>query len=165
MTGGTIGNYTREYALDTGSGYGAWKTLSAANLITESISPTGFKMKMRITTTTTNTTAITFVRVYMQSSWSAMGSNLYPLDTITVTMTGMVSGSDIVVLPHGTETVRATAEDISGTTYAYTYETPESVDIRVYKEGYFPFSIENYTLGSTNTSVLITQVPDVSYIM
>jgi len=93
MSGGTIGNYLLEYALDTGSGYGVWKTLSAVNLITEVISPTGFKFKIRITTNITNTTAITFVRVYMQSSWTAMSENTYPLDTATVVMVGLVDGS------------------------------------------------------------------------
>ena len=164
MSGGTIGHYLLEYALDTGSGYGAWKTLSAANLITEVISPTGFKMKMRITTTTTNTAAITFVRVYMQSSWAAMSENTYPLDVVTLTLSGLVAGSDIVVLAAGTETVLDTKEDNGGTTYNYVYETPTTVDIRVYKPGYFPFAIVNYALGSTNASLPIVQVPDVSYL-
>jgi hypothetical protein len=139
-------------------------TIRVCQLPSEVANPAGTKMKMRITTTIADTTAITYVRLNTITSWADQTENTYPLDTITATMTGMISGSDIVILPHGTETVRATAEDISGTTYAYTYETPESVDIRVYKEGYFPFSIENYMLGSTNASVLITQVPDTSYI-
>jgi len=164
MTGGTIGNYTLEYALDTGSGYGAWKTLSAANLITESISPTGFKMKMRITTTTTNTTAITFVRVYMQSSWEAMGSNLYPLDTITLTLTGLVAGSDVVILNAGTETERANVDANPTTSYNYVYETTGNVDIKVYKRGYIPFSIMNYTLSSTDASLPVAQVADRNYV-
>jgi len=67
--------------------------LSAVNLITEVISPTGFKFKIRITTNITNTTAITFVRVYMQSSWTAMSETTYPLDTATVVMVGLVDGS------------------------------------------------------------------------
>jgi hypothetical protein len=164
MSGGTIGQYTLEYALDTGSGYGAWKTLSAANLITESISPTGFKMKMRITTTATNTTAITFVRVYMQSSWSAMATNLYPLDTITLTLTGLVAGSDIVILQAGTETELANVDANPASSYNFVYEVPQAVDIMVYKRGYIPFGIRNYALSSTNSSLPIAQVADRNYL-
>ncbi len=39
-----------EYAVDTGSGYGSYKTLTKANLITETVSAsTGFKFKIRFT--------------------------------------------------------------------------------------------------------------------
>lgn len=173
MAGGTATNYTYEYAIDKNDGNG-WSTMTTANYTATSLGTAlnglgtlnaklGFKLRLKITTSVTNTTAITSVYMTTVSTTTAQDYQ-YPLDTITATMTGMISGSDIVILPHGTETVRATAEAISGTTYAYTYETPESVDIRVYKEGYFPFSIENYALGSTNASVLITQVPDVSYL-
>ena len=164
MSGDTIANYTLEYALDTGSGYGAWKTLNTTNLTAESINPSGFKMKMRITTITTNTTAITFVRVYMQSSWVAMSKNTYPLDTITLTLSGLVSGSDVVILKAGTSTELANADAVGSTTYNYIYETPEAVDVCVYKRGYIPFSIRNYSLDSTNAGLLIAQVVDRNYI-
>jgi len=164
MSGGTIGNYLLEYALDTGSGYGAWKTLSAANLITEVISPAGFKMKTRITTTVTNTAAITFVRVYMQSSWDAMGGNTYPLDTITLTLTGLVSGSDVVILAAGSETVLANVQDYSGTSWDYVYETPQSIDVCVYRPGYIPTTVRAFSLGGSNASLPITQTPDPSYL-
>jgi hypothetical protein len=173
MSGGTATNYDYNFAIDKNDGAG-WPAMTTANYTATTLGTAlnaigaldaskGFKLRLKITTITTNTTAITTVYLTTTSTTTAQGYQ-YPLDTIVATMTGMVTGSDIVILPHGTETVRATAEDISGTTYAYTYETPESVDIRVYKEGYFPFSIENYMLGSTNASVLITQVPDVSYL-
>jgi len=165
MSGGTIGNYLLEYALDTGSGYGAWKTLSAANLITEVISPTGFKFKIRITTNITNTTAITFVRVYMQSSWTAMSENTYPLDTITLTLSGLVAGSDIVILNAGTEVERANVDSNNATSYNYVYETVGNVDIGVFKSGYVPFYIRNYTLSNSNASLPIAQVPDRNYLV
>jgi hypothetical protein len=173
MIGGTATNYDYNFAIDKNDGTG-WSTMTTANYTPTTLGTAlnaigaldarkGFKIRLKITTITTNTTSMSGVYLTTTSTATAQDYQ-YPLDTIVATMTGMVTGSDIVILPHGTETVRATAEDISGTTYAYTYETPESVDIRVYKEGYFPFSIENYMLGSTNASVLITQVPDTSYI-
>lgn len=40
MTSGTIGNYTMEYQIDTGSGYGGtWKTLNTTNLTAETLDP------------------------------------------------------------------------------------------------------------------------------
>jgi hypothetical protein len=163
MSGGTIAHYTLEYALDTGSGFGAWKTLSAANLIAESISPTGFKRKLRITTITTNTAAITFVRVYMQSSWTAMSENTYPLDTVTLTVTGLVTGSDVVIYEAGTTNVIDSADAFAGTSWGYVYETPQPIDIGILLPGYVPLYIRNLTLGLTDASVPVSQTADRNY--
>ena len=163
MSGGTIGNYTITYQIDTGSGWnGTWKTLNTTNLTGESF--TKFKLKVKIVTSTGNSTAITFLRIALLTTKAVQEAIAYPLDTITLTLTGLLTDSDIVILATGTETVRETAENISGTTYNYVYSTQESVDIRVYKPGYYPFSIVNYALGSSNASALVVQVPDVSYI-
>ncbi|MBP9716717.1 MAG: hypothetical protein KBD51_02120 [Candidatus Levybacteria bacterium] len=94
MSGGTIGNYTVEYQIDSGSGFsGSWATATGANLSAESISPSGFKMKVRITTTSTNATAITYLRFDTISSSSAQADNLYTLDTATITLTNLIPGS------------------------------------------------------------------------
>ena len=174
-----------DYVYGTGIGYKAKVTLINANTITVDVANTatvsgiirfnylpnvtvtpevGYKIKVKITTSTTSAAAISFFNIFTKTSPAAQALAVYPLDVITLSLTGLINLSDIVIVASGTETVLATAEDISGTTYNYVYESTESVDIRVYKAGYFPFSIENYTLGSTNASVLITQVPDVSYL-
>ena len=139
-------------------------TVYFSHLPFETVPASGFKIKVRVTTTTTATTAISHIRFTTKASIADMLNNLYPLDTITLTLNGLVSGSDIVVLQAGTETVLATAEDVGSTQYGYTYETPTTVDIRIYKPGYFPASVVNYVLGSTNASLPIVQVPDVSYL-
>jgi len=100
MSGGTIGNYTLEYQIDTGSGWnGAWKTLSGANLSAETVvATTGFKLKIRITTGTGNSTAITFLRIITTSTSAAQAAINYELDdpvTVTVNVKDVVSGSDI----------------------------------------------------------------------
>ena len=56
-----------------------------------------------------------------------------------------------------------TQDENAVTTYAYTYEAPESVDIAVYNPGYMPFFIRGYSLGSSNASLPCAQVADVSY--
>ena len=164
MTGGTIGNYTLTYAINTGAGYGAFKSLTGANLSAEVIPATGFKMKLSIQTTIANTAAITFLRLLTFNDPVVNAANPYPLDTTTLTLSGLQAGSDVVVLQAGTETVLVSEEDYAGTSWGYQYETAQPVDIGVFKQGYFPQYIRNYLLGTANASLPITQTPDPSYL-
>lgn len=166
MAGGTIGNYTLEYQIDLGSGYnGTWLTLNGTNISGHTVNPAvGFKLKIRITTTTTNTTAITSIRLDTTSTNAAQASVAYPLDTMTFTVTGLVNGSDVTMLEAGTETILFTAEDINATSIGYTYETPTTVDICVYKPGHFPAFQRDYVLGYADASFPINQIPDPSYL-
>lgn len=125
---------------------------------------TGVKLKVRATCATANAgNLLTQIAIPTVTNSTAQNEQ-YPLDTITLTLTGLVAGSDVTILAAGTETVRATQEENAGTTYAYTYEAPESVDIAVYNPGYMPFFIRGYSLGSSNASLPCAQVADVSYL-
>ena len=166
LTGTNTGNHSFEYQIDTGSGWnGSWKTINGANLSAETVDPSvGFKLKFKITCTVANTTnLISFVRIDTTSTYLAQLNNLYPLDTFTLTLTGLVSGSDVVILSAGTTTILTNADAISGTSYGYVYETPTTVDIGILKAGYIPFYIRNYTLSSSNAFIPIAQVPDRNY--
>lgn len=167
LTGTNTGNLTYEFQYDKGAGYnGTWLTLNATNLngagaITQA---TGVKLKVRATCATANAgNLLTQIAIPTVTNSTAQNEQ-YPLDTITLTLTGLVAGSDVTILAAGTETVRATQEENAGTTYAYTYEAPESVDIAVYNPGYMPFFIRGYSLGSSNASLPCAQVADVSYL-
>lgn len=169
MAGGTATNYTYQYQIDTGSGYSAWSsdktptTLGTA-LNGETISATdGFKLKLKITTSTTNATAITSVYMPMTSTTTSQAYQ-YPLDVTTLTITGLVSGSDVVIYEAGTENVRQQTQDISGTTNTYIYETTEDIDIGVFKEGYRPYYVRAYTLTSSDASVPVSQTVDRDYL-
>jgi hypothetical protein len=167
MSGGTIGNYSLEFQADTGTGYsGSWLALNGTNLSALTVNPAvGFKLKIRITTTTANTTAITYLRMDTATTAAAQSADLYPLDVITTTITGLVAGSDVVVLSHGTETILATVEDNSATSWSFTYEAAEAVDIAIYKPGYFPLTtIYNFMLSATDASIPVVQIPDPSYL-
>jgi hypothetical protein len=87
----------------------------------------------------------------------------HPLPAIALTLTGLVSGSDIVVLQAGTETVLSQVDQNIGSSWIYDYEVPTVVDIFVSKSGYVPFYIRNYSLSSTNASLPIAQVIDRNY--
>jgi hypothetical protein len=169
MGGGTATNYTYQYQIDTGSGWSSWSTDKTATelgtaLNGETLSATtGFKLKLKITTSTTNTTAITSVYL-LTSSTTTTQAYQYPLDVVTLTISGFVTGSDVVIYQAGTETVRQQTEDISGTSTTYTYETTENVDIGVFKAGYRPFYIRNYALTSSNASVPVSQTVDRDYL-
>lgn len=168
LTGTNTANHSFEYQIDTGSGWnGTWKTLNGANLSAETISPsTGFKLKMRVTcTTAAASNLISFVRIDTSSTLAAQTDNLYPLDTNTLTLTGLVSGSDVVVLSAGTETVLASV-DAGGTSYAYTYSGAHNVDIAIYMAGYVPHtSIRNLPLGLVDSSIPVAQVVDRAYLV
>lgn len=167
LTGTNTGNLTYEFQYDKGAGYnGTWLTLNATNLNgAGAITPaTGVKLKVRATCATANAGNLLAQIAIPTVTNSTAQNEQYPLDTITLTLTGLVAGSDVTILAAGTETVRATQEENAGTTYAYTYEAPESVDIAVYNPGYMPFFIRGYSLGSSNASLPCAQVADVSYL-
>jgi hypothetical protein len=95
------------------------------------------------------------------STYSSTNSNTVTFQSsVTLQLTGLVSGSDIVILDAGTETERININANSGTTYNYVFSTGGSVDICVYKQGYIPFSTRAYTLPATNGSLPIQQVAD-----
>lgn len=161
-------NHSFEYALDTGSGYGSWKTASAANLSGETISAAGFKIKLRITCTVANSgNIITFVNFTTASTLSAQTSNLYDLDTSTLTFTGLVSGSEVRCY---TGSDPATAVEIggtesSGTSFSFTHSSGGTTGfIRIFALGYQPFNYDPYTYSSSDTYLLVQQVVDRNYV-
>jgi hypothetical protein len=168
VSGPDWGNHDIYFQYDIGAGWnGSWLDLTAANLSgVGAIDPAvGIKLKYRIVCDTASTTnAITYIRVQTDSTDTAQANNLYPLETVTLSLTGLVAGSDVVVLQSGTETVRSSVDAYGSTTWPYTYETPETVDICVYQPGYIPFFIRGYALGSSDASLPIAQVADVSYL-
>jgi len=173
MGGGTATNYNYNFAIDKNDGAG-WSTMTTANYSATTLdvalnaigaldASKGFKLRLKITTTITNTTAITSVYLATISTTTAQDYQ-YPLDTITLTLTGLVAGSDIVLLNAGTEVERVNVDANPTSSYNYVYETTGNVDIKVYKRGYIPFSIMNYTLSSTNASLPVAQVADRNYL-
>jgi len=87
----------------------------------------------------------------------------YPATVVTLTLTGLELGSDIVILQAGTSTIMQDADAHPGSTYSYVYDTLINVDICIYKTGYIPFAIRNYTLQESDTSLPIDQVVDRNY--
>jgi hypothetical protein len=162
----TSTNMTVEFQIDTGSGWnGTWLTFNATNLSGQTVDEVaGFYFKIRVTANATNASnLLTLVYALTNSNATAQGLQ-YPLDTVTLSLTGIVTGSDVIIYQAGTTTVRQTSDAISGTTTSYTYETPENIDIGVFKSGYIPFFIRNYALTTSNASLPVAQVVDRAYL-
>jgi len=132
LTGGNTGNFTREYQLDTGSGFGSYQTLNGANLSAEVVDPSvGFKMRLRITTITANTTnALTYVRVQTTSTLLAQTNNLYPLDYATISISALRAGSR-VQLYDTTNSVELFNQVVSGTSFSYSAPYSGDYTVRV----------------------------------
>ena len=158
---------TFEYQIDTGSGWnGTWKTLSAANLSAETISPTGFKLKLKGTLTSSGTAQITNIQISTTSSQASQTNNLYVLDTAAVTLTGLVTGSEVRAYA-GSDP--STAVEIGGTeaTGGSTFTFNHSVagqdgHIVILAMGYQPIYL-SYTYKSSDDSILIQPVIDRNY--
>lgn len=95
--GVTPTNIDAEYALDTGSGYGSWTSATGANLSGESIGPTGFKIKIRLTANTSASSNVRGFAIYTSTTISDQKNNLYPLSTVSVKVTAKDAASDAAI--------------------------------------------------------------------
>ena len=172
MAGGTVGNYRFEYAIDKNDGAG-WSAMSAAaytaatlatalNAIGALDASKGFKLRIKISTTTANTTAITSFYMPTVSTTTAQDYQ-YPLDTNTVTFTGLPVGCDVVVLTAGTNTILDQKDALAGASYGYTFSGAQNIDVGFIKPGYIPFYIRNLALTATDSSIPVSLTLDRNY--
>lgn len=82
----------------------------------------------------------------------------------TLTLTGLIAGSDIVILDAGTTTERVNVDSNAGTTYAYNYTATGDVDIGVFKTGYVPLYVRGFTLTTSDATLPIAQAVDRGYL-
>lgn len=115
-------------------------------------SAVGFSLKLRIKTSTTNATAITSLYFFTYTTPSDRAAT-YPLDTNTVTFTGLPTGCDAVTLSAGTSTILDSQDSIAGSSYTYTYSGAQNIDVGFIKIGYVPFYIRNIALTTSNSSI------------
>lgn len=93
------------------------------------------------------------------------GSYYTPPVQYSLTFTGLIAGSDVVVRAAGTSTILASVDSNAGTTWAYVYETPVAIDVDVIKPGYVPKSLlRNYTPSAQDSSLPVSQLLDRNYL-
>jgi hypothetical protein len=122
LSGVNTGNILFEYDLDTGSGFsGTYQTVNGANLSAETISPTGFRIRIRMTTQATATTSITGFAILTNTTLAAQAANLYPFPADrTASVTGILTGSTVEIY-NVTEDTQLFNEVISGTSVIIPY--------------------------------------------
>ena len=123
----------------------------------------GFKVKWRITTIATATAAITHLRVETTSS-AAGQDNYYPLDTNTITFTGVPTGTDMVVLEAGTSNVLYQVDAYPATNIPYSYSGADTVDVGFIKPGYNLLYLRGLSLTTTDTEIPVSLTIDRNYI-
>jgi len=156
MSGGTIGNYLLEYQIDLGSGFSGWATMNGTNLSAHVVDPAiGYKLKVRITTTTTNTAAITYLRISTTTTAAAQSENLYPLDTATVSVNGLVTGSRVVAKKVSDNTVLANVVESSGTA-AFSTEYVGAVNLEARCASSPPYYIPWFTQVTTISGATVS---------
>lgn len=128
---------------------------------------TGVKFRLRIKNTNASGQGLSYVVIPMVSTSTTRGYLYNQATQYTLTLSGLVSGSDIVIRTHGSPgTHLVNVDSNSGSTYAYTYYYAAStaVDILVYKAGYKNYEINNYTLLEASTTIPIAQDLDPEYL-
>ena len=124
---------------------------------------TGFKLQVRIARIIAGTDAIT--NMYMWTgSVDADRSLQYPLPGIPLTISGLQTGSDVVILQAGTTTILGSVDSNATTSWVYSYTTVQNIDIGIIKQGYVPLYIRNYVLTSAAASLPIAQSVDRNYV-
>lgn len=164
-------NHTYEYDLDTGAGFsGVWKTVDGANLSAETISPAGFRIKIRITCTTSNANnQIRGFAIQTTTTIADQKANLYPLQVYSINLTGLQPGSEVRLF-QGTPADAANATfvggvETSGTTLTITHSIPGQAAFLVvaalnYVNQIIPFG----ALPASNLDLPIQQAVDRVYV-
>jgi len=113
---------------------------------------------LRIGSTTQKRAELDTGLFYMKgSTFMYIGTPGFPTVGAALTLTGLVAGSDVVILSGGTDTVLASVDQNAGTSWAYSYSVAGNIDIGIIKPGYVVQYIYGYTLTGTDTSIPIAQ--------
>ena len=167
ITDGSTASITRQYQIDKGSGWSAWITLTTANLFNEGVLSGPFRLKIKGTATTGSTTAQIGKILIPTATTGSIVSAPYPLDTNTLTFTGLVAGSEVRCY---TGSDPATAVEVggtesSGTSFSFSHSSGGVVGyIRIFALGYQPVNYDPYTFAAADTSILIQQTVDRNYV-
>jgi hypothetical protein len=157
---------TIEYEISlTGTFTGTWVAATSANLNAETIdADDGFYLKIKVTCNSTDTTN-TLTSLYILTNANTTAQDvIYPFDLRTLTLTGLIAGSEVRVITHGTYTEIGGIESC-GTSwgYEYSYVASTVVDIIVHSIGYEYYRINSYTLLDADASIPVQQRVDRNY--
>ena len=93
------------------------------------------------------------------------GSAISVQSAATLTLTGVQDGSEVRIYEAGTiNEVYGIESKSSGVDPAYSYTTPQPVDIVVHSIAYQYWRLNNYSLPAGDASLPVAQVPDRNYL-
>lgn len=123
----------------------------------------GIKLKYRIKTINTNTQSITSIYVFSNTS-STSRAYQYPIDLVTVTLTGLKNPTEIRVFEAGTTTeISSTgSENVTSGSHSFQITAGTAVDISILSLGYQNLRLLNYSTTESAT-IPISQVIDRQY--
>jgi hypothetical protein len=168
LVGTNTANHTCMYAIKKAGeeSYSAWKAATGANLSAETISAvSGFWLKLNIACNTSSATnALT--RAYINTLTSATDQDIYyPLDSYTLSFTGLEKSSKIAIVSSGSENLLELLTS-SGGVASYTYGDTDVgmyIDAAILTSGYYYQKLSEYQLTSEDVSIPISQEPDLVY--
>ena len=97
------------------------------------------------------------------STTTAQETQLFPLDTNTITFTGLPTGTDVVVLAAGTDTILDQRDANPTSSYAFVYSGAQTVDVGFIKPGFVPFYIRGLSLTTADSSIPVALTADRNY--
>jgi hypothetical protein len=99
------------------------------------------------------------------SGVTSTGSAVSIQSAATLTLTGIQDNSEVRIYAAGTQTELYGIENkSSGVDPAYSYTTPQAVDIVVHNLDYQYWRLANYSLSSSDASLPVSQVTDRNYL-
>jgi hypothetical protein len=139
VSGSNTALHTIEYDIDRGAGFtGAYQVLTTARLAAEQITPTGFRLRLRITCTASNySNQLTSVRIDGSTTLAAQNAALYPLDVpqASLMLTGLQFGSHIAVALDG-DTVFSGSSVTATASISYPDRAARDCVVTITKAGY-----------------------------
>ena len=139
--------------------------LTFNQLPNEAVSPSdGFRLKVRVTTETPGSTMVVTYLTIPTTTSAAAQDNLYPLDTNTLELTGLMDPTEVRVFAANTATPVAGQESVSSGTFTAQIDAgayPE-VDIAVMALGYQNTRLLGISMA-TSRSIPVQQVIDRQY--
>ena len=83
----------------------------------------------------------------------------------TLTLSGIVNGSEVRIFTHGTTTELGGVESVTGNQFVFTYNYAAGtyVDIVVHNLYYLYYRLDNVLLGATNATIPVQQTIDRQY--
>ena len=127
----------------------------------------GLKLKIRVQcNTTSSTNALTYFRVDTVTTSSDQNAVSYPLDTVTITLTGLKVGSEVRVYEDsgGANGALIDGVESSGTSFSFDAEGSTTINIIINHLNYLPADIWGLDSGTSDSTIPISQFVDRQYL-